>query len=45
VIKTGAFNINGDYPAFNKIDPYNVKGRFINKLDINKTESSSYWGK
>ncbi|MEA3317642.1 MAG: ABC transporter permease, partial [Bacteroidota bacterium] len=36
-LKTGAFNINGDYPAFNKIDPcIMVKGRFINKLDINK---------
>ncbi|MDA3780129.1 MAG: ABC transporter permease [Bacteroidales bacterium] len=36
-LKTGAFNINGDYPAFNKIDPcIMLKGRFINKLDINK---------
>ncbi len=36
-LKTGAFNINGDYPEFNKIDPCIIlKGRFINKLDINK---------
>ena len=34
-LKSGVFNIMGDYPAFNKIDPLNfIKGRFINELDI-----------
>ncbi|MCX6266386.1 MAG: ABC transporter permease [Bacteroidetes bacterium] len=34
-MKSGIFNIMGDYPAFNKIDPLNfIKGRFINDLDI-----------
>jgi len=34
-IKTGAFNINGDYPAINSIDPVNlIKGRFLNEIDI-----------
>jgi putative ABC transport system permease protein len=34
-LKSGVFNIMGDYPAFNKIDPLNFKqGRFINDLDI-----------
>ncbi len=33
--KSGAFSINGDYPAYNKIDPCTIiKGRFINDLDI-----------
>ncbi len=32
---TGAFNINGDYPVYNKIDPVNLNhGRFLNNLDI-----------
>jgi len=34
-LKSGIFNIMGDYPAFNKIDPLNfIQGRFINDLDI-----------
>ncbi|MCD4725317.1 MAG: ABC transporter permease [Bacteroidales bacterium] len=33
--RTGAFRIQGDYPAYNLIDPVGMKnGRFINKLDI-----------
>ena len=34
-LKSGIFNIMGDYPAFNSIDPLNFnQGRFINDLDI-----------
>ncbi len=34
-LKSGIFNIMGDYPAFNKIDPLNfISGRFIDDLDI-----------
>ncbi|MEI7661558.1 MAG: ABC transporter permease, partial [Bacteroidota bacterium] len=34
-LKSGIFNIMGDYPAFNKIDPLNfLQGRFINDMDI-----------
>jgi putative ABC transport system permease protein len=34
-IKTGAYNITGDYPAINKIDPVRIlKGRFINEIDL-----------
>ena len=33
--RTAAFNIQGDYPEFNKIDPCKIEeGRFINDLDI-----------
>jgi putative ABC transport system permease protein len=33
--RTGAFTIQGDYPAYNLIDPIGVnEGRFINALDI-----------
>ncbi len=33
--KTGAYNILGDYPEFNEIDPVEiVSGRFINYIDI-----------
>lgn len=33
--RTGSFTIQGDYPAYNLIDPSNIlQGRFINKLDI-----------
>jgi putative ABC transport system permease protein len=33
--RTGAFTIQGDYPAYNLIDPVGMKqGRFINDLDI-----------
>jgi putative ABC transport system permease protein len=35
-IKTGAFNIMGDYPEYNQIDPANlIQGRYINDEDIN----------
>ncbi len=34
-IKTGAYNITGDYPAINKIDPVRIlNGRFINEIDL-----------
>lgn len=33
--RTGAFTIQGDYPAYNLIDPIGMNtGRFINELDI-----------
>jgi putative ABC transport system permease protein len=34
-LKTGAYNITGDYPAINKIDPVRIlQGRFINEIDL-----------
>ncbi len=34
-LKTGAYNITGDYPAINKIDPVRLlMGRFINEIDL-----------
>lgn len=34
-LKSGIFNIMGDYPVYNKIDPLNFQqGRFINDIDI-----------
>ena len=34
-LKTGSFSVNGDYPAYNNIDPSEmVYGRFINDVDI-----------
>jgi len=34
-LKSGSYTINGDYPAFDEIDPsVMIKGRFINKRDI-----------
>lgn len=36
-LKTGAFNIFGDVPDFNKIDPVTlVKGRYINPEDVER---------
>ena len=36
-LKSGIFNIMGDYPVYNKIDPLNfIEGRFINDLDISE---------
>jgi len=36
-LKSGVFNIMGDYPDFNKIDPLNfTQGRFINDIDISE---------
>ncbi len=35
--RTGAFTIQGDYPAYNIIDPVKMlSGRFINKIDIDE---------
>ncbi|MCF8367687.1 MAG: ABC transporter permease [Bacteroidales bacterium] len=35
--RTGSFNIQGDYPEINFIDPVNVtSGRFINHIDIDE---------
>ncbi len=35
--KSGAYNIQGDYPDFNQIDPVTiVEGRFINNIDIER---------
>jgi putative ABC transport system permease protein len=34
-LKSGQFQIFGDYPVFNKIDPVNmVSGRFLNEFDL-----------
>ncbi len=34
-LKTGAYNVKGDYPEYIKIDPYTiVQGRWINEMDI-----------
>jgi putative ABC transport system permease protein len=36
-LKSGVFNIMGDFPDFNKIDPLNfTQGRFINDIDISE---------
>ena len=35
--RIGGFRIQGDYPAYNKIEPVDIiKGRFINDIDIEK---------
>jgi putative ABC transport system permease protein len=34
-LKTGAYNVKGDYPEYVKIDPYTIiQGRWINEMDI-----------
>ncbi len=34
-LKTGSYNVKGDYPEYVKIDPYTVlQGRWINEMDI-----------
>ncbi|MCB9013011.1 MAG: ABC transporter permease [Bacteroidales bacterium] len=34
-LKTGSYNITGDYPAINKIDPVRIlNGRFLNEIDL-----------
>jgi len=44
-LKSGIFNIMGDYPAYNKIDPLNfIKGRFINDLDIKDKRKTAIIG-
>ena len=36
-LNSGAFQISGDYPAMNLIDPVNIEqGRFINDIDIDQ---------
>jgi putative ABC transport system permease protein len=32
--KTGAFSIKGEYPEWSKVDPMEIEGRFINKIDL-----------
>jgi putative ABC transport system permease protein len=44
-LRTGAFNIMGDYPDFNKIDPVLMKeGRFINQIDIDRQRKVAILG-
>jgi len=44
--KTAAYNIKGDYPDFNLIDPSNIlQGRFINKNDIDQKRKVIVIGK
>jgi putative ABC transport system permease protein len=43
---TGVFQINGDYPGYNKIDPVTIlEGRFINNMDINNKRKVVVIGK
>jgi len=43
--RTGAFTIQGDYPAYNIIDPVKMlNGRFINKIDINEKRKNAVIG-
>ncbi len=34
--KTGAFTIKGEYPEWSKVDPMEIQGRFINKIDLDR---------
>jgi len=34
--KTGAFSIKGEYPAWGKVDPMEIYGRFINQIDLDE---------
>lgn len=44
--KSGVYNIQGDYPEFNMINPANiVKGRFINQTDIKQKRKVAVIGK
>lgn len=44
--RTGAFTIQGDYPAYNLIDPMNInQGRFINDNDIEQTRKVAVIGR
>ena len=44
-LKSGVFNIMGDYPAFNKIDPLNfISGRFIDDLDVKENRKVAVIG-
>ncbi len=43
--RTGAFRIQGDYPAYNIIDPVKMlSGRFINKIDIDEKRKNAVIG-
>jgi putative ABC transport system permease protein len=45
-LKSGSYTINGDYPAFNKIDPaVMIHGRFINKRDIEERRKVAVIGR
>ena len=34
--KTGAFSIKGEFPDWEKVDPMEIDGRFLNQIDINE---------
>ena len=43
--RIGSFNVQGDYPDYNKIDPVKMhKGRFINAIDIKETRKVAVIG-
>jgi len=45
-LKTGAFNIHGDYPEYYLIDPVDIlKGRFVNNIDIEERRKVAVIGK
>jgi len=45
-LKTGAFNILGDVPDVNKIDPLDMqKGRFLNEIDLQKNRKIAVIGR
>lgn len=45
-LKTGAFNILGDVPDVNKIDPLGMQsGRFLNEIDLQKNRKVAVIGK
>ena len=45
-LNSGAYQVQGDYPDFNQIDPVEiVKGRFINDIDINASRKVAVIGK
>jgi len=45
-LKTGAFNIYGDYPDWNRIDPVTfIQGRYINEDDITNRRKVAIIGK
>ena len=45
-LNTGMYNVQGDYPDFNHIDPVDViKGRFINEIDISDSRKVAVIGK
>ena len=45
-LNTGMYQVQGDYPDFNYIDPVEIlEGRFINELDINASRKVAVVGK